>query len=80
MNQQLDLQIVEDISQQKNESAQRKFAISTSSSEFGDQETEFVGHKMGLWPLDKTYWINFHQQNYKVTQIEEIARFITNLN
>ena len=46
----LRITVVEDISNQQ--------ADDSSSSTAAD---DFMGHTLGYWPLEKTYWLNFHQ-------------------
>jgi len=46
MEKDLSVSLLEDISQQQPRLSKR-MGVSTSSSEFGDNESEFIGHKMG---------------------------------
>ena len=33
-------------------------------------------HGLGCWDIDKTYWLNFHQQKRTVTELAQIAKMI----
>jgi hypothetical protein len=47
----------------------------------GDQSpNDFMGHTLGHWELDKTYWLNFHQHERELFQLEELQRLILNLS